>query len=252
MVLSLAAVSAIILAVFLIFNNKEENNSDFESSNTAQSVVTDKMATNEAQIEDNQSVTNRTEEGSSAVSVPKKIFNDGKKVDVVVDSWLKVTEIGNYNGKLCAAVENVSSSDVEFAYLQCKVGGKTVTFKITALLSGHKAIVTNLDGIEYKSTARCKDWTIANTVEFASKRSLHNNEIVIKEGNRSLEVKNISMDDINSTILICYKKVNNGIYNGDITYRVRVEGLKKGETKKVNAGNFIKDECKVIFVDYGN
>mgnify|MGYP003299531222 CR=1 FL=1 len=75
-------------------------------------------------------------------------------------------------------------------------------------------------------------------------------EIYVNDG--VFNVKNISDQDINEVIYIYFKNFSNDSYFGGITYRVKINGIKKGMMSQVMSNHYHVDSSKVLFVTIGN
>ena len=246
----LIAVTIVVIVAAVIFFVKPTKN-DAETTSAPITEINDLTQTTIATVTE-ETVTNSSVTVNKRPS--KKPSNNAKPVTpdekLVIDEWLEIESVGEYGGKLCFKVKNISKEDVEFALISCDTGSVRATFRLTALLSGKEALIICNDNIKYDKKAEYKNWKIENKALYLDKRSLHSDAIEINAKNGEIEIKNISDKDIDNIIYIIYKRVENGVYIGPETFRARVDGLKKGESKIVNTTRFNKDVHEIIFVEY--
>ena len=235
-----------------VLRNKKENNLDSVPTTSQLSEMTEADSTEKT--EQNESDVNKVEEQVPVVNIkpqkPQTGVADKNPSIAVVDGWLNVVSSSEYNGKLSFTFENISDKDVELAVVQCKVGRDVATFKITGLIRNAKVKVECLEDIKYKKKALYENWSVLNKADYSTPRELNKDIFEIKGNDGSLTIKNISDKDIDSTIFICYKKSEKDVLVGSEIYRVRVNGLKKGESASVFAKSFTLDGHRIIFVDY--
>lgn len=172
------------------------------------------------------------------------------QLGVTVDSWLKIIEIDEYYGRLAVVVENVSDKDIEYAELIVKTRENTLSFNVSALLSGTKAVLLCNDEVGKITDEVYTGWQTENLIYFDNKPEIDsdNLEISIKDG--SILVKNISGQDIKSDILIFYKDKKDDLVNGSVTYKTRLKGLKAGSQTFIKTPDINKKNCKIIFTTY--
>ena len=177
------------------------------------------------------------------------VYNNAQ-LGVTVDSWLKITAIDEYNGRLAVVAENVSDSDVEYAILTVKTKNGTLTFNVSALLSGTKAVLLCNESVGSAPDETYTAWQTENKVLFEKPPVMNDDKFEVSIAENSISVKNISDEDITSDIYIYYKDKNEDLLNGSVTYRIRVAGLKAGSQTFVNAQGINADNCQIIFTDY--
>ena len=248
-----SAAAIIIVAVVLVFAFKPLKNENEEQTTALEEQIESTYVSEtelQTDIFESETIKNNNTKPSKRPSLKPVPVNPSKDEVKPVDGWLKILTVGDYGGKLSFTVQNVSKDDIEYAIIKCSAGSETATFKITALLAGQKARIICNEDIKYDASASYSNWKIENKALFLEKQSLNKDVFEINPSTGSIEIKNISNKNIDSTIFICYKRVEDGVYFAPDTFRVRIDGLGKGETKTVKANRFIKDKYEVIFVDY--
>lgn len=172
------------------------------------------------------------------------------QLDVTVDDWLKVIGIDEYYGRLAVVVENVSDSDVEYARLTVRTKKDTLTFNVSALLKGTKAVLLCNESVGSDPDEVYTAWQTDDKILFKNPPVMNDDKLEIELLNGSISVKNISGEDITSDIYIYYKDKKDDLLNGSVTYKVRVAGIKADSQTYVKAEELNADNCKIIFTDY--
>lgn len=174
------------------------------------------------------------------------------QLGVTVDGWLKIIGINEYNGRLAVIAENVSDTDVEYALLSVKTKSDTLTFNVSALLSGTKAALLCNEEVASDPSEVYTAWQINDIIIFEEPPSMNDDKFELQILDGSLSVRNISGKDIESDIYVYYKDKDDDVVNGSITYKFCVEGLKAGSQTFVKAPELNEDNCRIIFTDYDN
>lgn len=180
---------------------------------------------------------------------PTAAFQNAQ-LGVTVDSWLKITAIDEYNGRLAVVAENISDTDVEYALLTARTKTETLTFNISAMLSGSTAVLLCNQSVGSNPGESYTSWQIDNKILFEKKPVMNEDKFEISVANGSVSLKNISDKDIESDIYIYYKDKKDDLLNGSITYKIRVAGAKANSQTFVKAPELNKNNCQIIFTDY--
>lgn len=183
---------------------------------------------------------------SESTAIPFK----NAQLGVTVDNWLKIIEIDEYYGRLAVVAENVSDTDVEYALLTVKTKSETLTFNVSALLSGTKAVLLCNESVGSDPNEVYTAWQTENKIDFEKAPVMNNDKFEIKVLNGSISLKNISGKDIESDIYIYYKDKKDDVLNGSVTYKTRVQGIKAGSQTFVKAPELNENNCQIIFTDY--
>lgn len=184
--------------------------------------------------------------GSQSTSVP---FQNAQ-VGVTVDGWLKIIGIDEYYGNLAVMVENVSDEDVEYAELTVETKSGKLTFNVSALLGGTKAVLLCNESVGSDSDEVYTAWQTENKIIFENPPVMNGDKIEVKVADGSVSVKNISGKDIESDIFIYYKDKDGDVVNGSVTYKIRVNALKEGAQTFVKTPELNENNCQIIFTDY--
>ena len=148
-------------------------------------------------------------------------------------------------------LENTSEQDLQLARISIEYENFTAEFEVTNLPAGEKAVLLEKNrhaaaGQAYQSIQ------MKNVVFFPEKMGLQEDRIQIEGHNGTLEVTNISGENITGDIYIYYKNSATDLLYGGITYRVAVRGgLKAGESAAVIAGHYTLGNSRLLLVDCG-
>ncbi len=174
------------------------------------------------------------------------------QLGVTVDGWLKILEIDEYYGNLAVVAENVSDDDVEYALLTVKTKTDTLTFNVSALLSGTKAVLLCNESVPCIPDEIYTAWQTDNKVIFEKPPVMNEDKFEVSVANGSISIKNISGEDISNNIYIYYKDKKDDLVNGSITYRTHISGLKADSRTFIKAPEINGTNCQIIFTDYDN
>ena len=174
------------------------------------------------------------------------------QLGVTVDGWLKIIEIDEYYGRLAVVAENVSDSDVEYALLTVKTKSGELTFNVSALLRGTKAVLLCNEDVGSDPGEVYTAWQTKDKVDFEKTPVMNDDKLEISVLDGSVSVKNISGKDIESDIYIYYKDKKDDLVNGSVTYKFRVDGIKVDSQTYVKAPELNENNCMIIFADYDN
>lgn len=175
---------------------------------------------------------------------------DKAQLGVTVDSWLKIIGIDEYYGNLAVVVENVSDTDVEYALLTVKTRTETLTFNVSALLSGTKAVLLCNESVGADSDESYTAWQTENMILFENPPVMNEDKFEVSLADGSISLKNISGEDITSDIYIYYKDKKDDLLNGSVTYKTSVAGLKADALTYIKAEGLNANNCQIIFTDY--
>lgn len=174
---------------------------------------------------------------------------ENSQLGVTVDSWLKIIEIDEYYGRLAVVAENVSDDDVEYALLTVKTRNSTLTFNVSALLKGTKAVLLCNESVGCDPNEVYTAWQTENKVVFENPPVMNDDIIEVQVADGSISVKNVSGKDMESDILIYYKDKKDDMVNGSVTYKIRVDALKEGSQTFVKTPDLNENNCQIVFTD---
>ncbi len=234
---------SLILSLAVVFSLSACGNNDEEENTTAGNTDFEKIEEIEIPLV--------TEEITEEVIVDYYEQDSTKsQVGLIVNSWLKIVSIGERDGNLSVLVRNISDKDVQYAVLTVICENKTYSFEMSTLTAGSSSILT-CDGAVFNSNGQYHSWKISDEIIFSEPISLYPEVFEISGTDGCVSVKNISNKDIDGTIYVYYKSVVDGVFTEGTTYRIKIDGLKKGEETQVYSSHYVKDTSLVMFVTYG-
>ena len=186
---------------------------------------------------------------------------------LILREALLVREIGSHTGPywedgsdeqvtdvLSMTVTNVTEDPIQYAQITMELPEGTATFSVTALPAGETAVLLETGRMRYDKSIDYGSATVEcqNLAGFDKPLSLQEQKLEIQLLDGALNITNISGEDIAGTIILCYKNVENGIYQGGIGYRIRLEeGLKAGEIRQIMATHIHQPGTELVFVQIG-
>lgn len=180
-----------------------------------------------------------------------------------LDGIVTVEKVGRYAGIFMEdgsdeivsdvfAITVVNNSDKMLQYAQVVItcGGEDYVFDMSTIPAGARAQV-----LEKEKKTVPKDLsgaqTVLNTItEFQEEPSLYPQVFEITALSHSIDIKNISKNNIDGDIYVYYKTKVSDLYMGGITYRAKVSDLASGEEKSAYAGHFYENDSEILFVTY--
>ncbi|WP_455544009.1 hypothetical protein [Intestinibacter sp.] len=186
---------------------------------------------------------------SSKISLPYTIATTG----------MQIKSIGQYSGDfvedgsdksvsnvLSIVVTNTSSKDLQYGEIKLNAGGKTATFKVTNVPSGKSVLALETSGMKYSSGT---NYTYADATYAQTDMPMNSNKVSVSTDNTKVTIKNIANKDL-GTVYVYYKNLDkSGAYLGGITYRVKFDNVKKGETLSQTTKHFSISNSKIVMVD---
>lgn len=144
-------------------------------------------------------------------------------------------------------LENTTDRMIAYLLLTLDAEGTTWTFEATAIPAGAHVIIQEKGAKAYiKGNVSCKDLQLAKEENTGKLEG----EVFVETGeNGSLTVKNISQEDI-PILRLFYKLKLNGenVYVGGITYTVKLEDLKAGDSQTVYPSHFVKKYAEIMMI----
>ena len=197
-----------------------------------------------------------TEENPTVeVTEPRIVeLGDGLKIHYISDYAGIYMEDGSgdvVSDVMMLVLENIADQDLQLARISIEYSNFTAEFEVTNLPAGEKVVA--LEKNRHPKPAEEYRAIMAKNIQFFPKKmSLQEERIRVTGVNGSLEVENISGEDITGDIWIYYKHSASDLLYGGITYRVSVKGgLAAGEKIRVIAGHYMVDSCRILQVDCG-
>lgn len=182
----------------------------------------------------------------------------------ILNNSLEITEIGEYtglyvedgtdeavSGVLMMKVKNLTAEPVQYARITLAQGSEMATFDISVLPAGATAMVIEKNRMAYSAEFETAQAECLHLAGFDKALSLQEDKLEIQLLDGALNITNISGQDIDQTIVLCYKNISDGEYLGGIAYRIKLEdGLKAGEVRQIMASHFHQPGSELLFVDF--
>lgn len=156
------------------------------------------------------------------------------------------------SGVMMIIVENVSASDLQYAEISLSYeDGTTTAFSVSTLPAGEKAVLLEKNRLSYPGDGvKPTSALVSNVVLFDTPMTLCDSVLEIIGLDGALNVRNVSDEDLDGDIYICYKNAASDLYYGGITYRVKIEGgLSAGELRQVMTGHYTVSGSKIVMVE---
>lgn len=150
-------------------------------------------------------------------------------------------------------LKNNSEIDIQYLIINLETDSKLLSFEVTTLPAGSTVVALEKSKQTLTEDEKIISFKIDARADFVNKLSLLEDTFILQCNTKSINIKNISDNDILSDIYIYYKKVNeDGDLFGGITFRAKADGLKPDEIKQIPASNFDPDNSEVLFVNYAS
>ena len=164
---------------------------------------------------------------------------------------LTITDVGSYTG---VYMED-GSDDIVSGVLMIEVtntGEETAYFKLSTLPAGETVILLELNRMQYAADAEYSVAVVENVAIFRHELSVCEDKIQLQVLDGTMNVKNISGEDIDGDVIVYYKNYSSGIYYGGITYMIRIQGgMEADEVRQSAATHISPSGSRVMFVTCG-
>jgi hypothetical protein len=178
---------------------------------------------------------------------------------------LTITDVGSYtgvymedgsddivSGVLMIEVTNTGEENVEYAEIHMACGEETAYFKLSTLPAGETVILLELNRMQYAADAEYSVAVVENVAIFRHELSVCEDKIQLQVLDGTMNVKNISGEDIDGDVIVYYKNYSSGIYYGGITYMIRIQGgMEADEVRQSAATHISPSGSRVMFVTCG-
>ncbi|MFR2271005.1 MAG: hypothetical protein ACLS50_08235 [Clostridium sp.] len=227
-------------------SNSDNNNS---TSNGNSNNSSNKNNTDSNNTGNSSNNTNNNSNSSNKISLPYTIASTGmtiKNIGQYTGSFVEDGSDKSVSNVLSIVVTNTSSKDLQYGEIKLKAGSKTATFKLTNIPSGKSVLALETSGMKYSSGT---NYTYAEATYAQTNMSMNSSKVSVSTADSKVTIKNISGKDL-GTVYVYYKNLDkSGAYLGGITYRVKFENIKSGDTLTQSTKHFSKSNSKIIMVD---
>ena len=227
-------------------SNSDNNNS---TSNGNSNNSSNKNNTDSNNTGNSSNNTNNNSNSSNKISLPYTIASTGmtiKNIGQYTGSFVEDGSDKSVSNVLSIVVTNTSGKDLQYGEIKLKAGSKTATFKLTNIPSGKSVLALETSGMKYSSST---NYTYAEATYAQTNMSMNSSKVSVSTADSKVTIKNISGKDL-GTVYVYYKNLDkSGAYLGGITYRVKFENVKSGDTLTQSTKHFSKSNSKIIMVD---
>ena len=265
----------VILGGVLWFKDYHKNSDTSETSDASKSTSeVSKANVKEEKIDSPSKDTLETEDISGYKQGDNENKNKDKKEDKLEIGNLKlpykvqgtnmvIESIGQYTGEfledgsdkptanvISLVVKNNSNKVIQYGEINLKVNNKDkITFKVSNLPAKTSVLVMESTGkVEFNKDDKYECLTPVQAT--LDSMSLMEDKIeIVKAEDGLISIKNKSDKDFD-TVYVYYKYYQKGgAYLGGITYRVKFENVKAGETVEEKTSHYSKDFSEILMVD---
>ena len=227
-------------------SNSDNNNS---TSNGNSNNSNNKNNTDSNNTGNSSNNTNNNSNSSNKISLPYTIASTGmtiKNIGQYTGSFVEDGSDKSVSNVLSIVVTNTSGKDLQYGEIKLKAGSKTATFKLTNIPSGKSVLALETSGMKYSSGT---NYTYAEATYAQTNMSMNSSKVSVSTADSKVTIKNISGKDL-GTVYVYYKNLDkSGAYLGGITYRVKFENVKSGDTLTQSTKHFSKSNSEIIMVD---
>lgn len=228
-------------------SNSDNNNSTSNGNSNNSSNKNNTDSSNNTGNSSNN--TNNNSNSSNKISLPYTIASTGmtiKNIGQYTGSFVEDGSDKSVSNVLSIVVTNTSGKDLQYGEIKLKAGSKTATFKLTNIPSGKSVLALETNGMKYSSGT---NYTYAEATYAQTNMPMNSSKVSVSTADSKVTIKNISGKDL-GTVYVYYKNLDkSGAYLGGITYRVKFENVKSGDTLTQSTKHFSKSNSKIIMVD---
>lgn len=227
-------------------SNSDNNNSTSNGNSNNSSNKNNTDSNNTGNSSNNK---NNNSNSSNKISLPYTIASTGmtiKNIGQYTGSFVEDGSDKSVSNVLSIVVTNTSGKDLQYGEIKLKAGSKTATFKLTNIPSGKSVLALETSGMKYSFGT---NYTYAEATYAQTNMSMNSSKVSVSTADSKVTIKNISGKDL-GTVYVYYKNLDkSGAYLGGITYRVKFENVKSGDTLTQSTKHFSKSNSKIIMVD---
>jgi hypothetical protein len=152
----------------------------------------------------------------------------------------------------CATIQNTTGQTLSIGRVELTINRESYIFEITSIPPGASVHA-------YEMRRKPAPTTVAEfhgECLFATYReeepTRDPTRLEIKVEDSGIRVKNLTEENIEGPVYIYYKSVQNDIFVGGITYRVKLTGLSAGDEVTLRAGHATAEYTRIMYVEYGD
>lgn len=149
-------------------------------------------------------------------------------------------------------IENTTGRDIQFLRVRANLGGEEAVFDVSTLIAGSSAMVLETNALAWKSGVEQMSFTAENLAYFQYERTIFPEVFSLSVTDQTLRLENISENDVSGDVYVYYKNMEEDVFIGGITYRVKFSGgIRAGEALAEQASHYQSDKSKILFITYG-
>lgn len=188
--------------------------------------------------------------------------DEGQLNETYLGQGLKITNIGAYTGLfvedgsdemvsdvLMLVVANEGNTDIEYAEISMPTDNGNAFFSVSTLPAGESVVLMEKNRMSFTGKEDILLAEVSSCAVFQEPLSLHEDQFKLQILDGTINVINVSGEDIAENIEIYYKNAASDLYYGGITYRLRIEGgIKADEIKQITTSHFSVSGSKIMFL----
>ena len=148
-------------------------------------------------------------------------------------------------------IVNSSDEDIEYLKIHAVTAEAEGNFEVTVLPAGGELIVLESSAAAYPQDGEDARYDAENLAFFQEERSILPEQLTLYGQDNWIKAENISGEDIAGDICVYYKNLEDGIFQGGITYRaVFPGGMAAGEPEEQEDLHYMKDTSQIMYVAY--
>ena len=148
-------------------------------------------------------------------------------------------------------IVNSSDEDIEYLKIHAATAEAEGNFEVTVLPAGGELIVLESSAAAYPQDGEDARYDAENLTFFQEERSILPEQLTLYGQDNWIKAENISGEDIAGDICVYYKNLEDGIFQGGITYRaVFPGGMAAGEAEEQEVLHYMKDTSQIMYVTY--
>lgn len=148
-------------------------------------------------------------------------------------------------------IVNSSDEDIEYLKIHAATAEAEGNFEVTVLPAGGELIVLESSAAAYPQDGEDARYDAENLAFFQEERSILPEQLTLYGQDNWIKAENISGEDIAGDICVYYKNLEDGIFQGGITYRaVFPGGMAAGEAEEQEVLHYMKDTSQIMYVTY--
>lgn len=186
-------------------------------------------------------------------------YSEDKSMNTKVqDNKITIQSIGSYSGAyvedgtdeqvdnvLAIVVTNTSKEFLQYSEIILSNENEQATFTVSNIPSGASVLV-----LAKEKTIAAGEWSyLRDTTAFIQSASMYEDIFSWEAGNNLIRLRNKTDNDFEN-VHVYYKNVENGIYVGGITYRIKLDNVKAQETVQKLSKHFSGNQSHIMMIDY--